>query len=47
MPALPINKDRLVEGCTTVQGKDGDDSEWEDPTNNGFAFDLLDDDDDE
>ena len=27
MAALSINKDRLVERCTTVQGEDGDDSE--------------------
>ena len=40
---LSINKDRLVEGCATVQGKDGDDSEWEDPNDDGYAFDLFDD----
>ena len=42
--ALSINKDRLVEGCTTVQGEDGDDSEWEDPNDDGCALDLFDDD---
>ena len=26
MTVLSINKDRLVEGCTTVEGEDGDDS---------------------
>ena len=44
MAALSIFKDRLVEGCTTVQGKDGDDSEWEDPNDGGCTFDLFDDD---
>ena len=44
MAALSINKDRLVEGCTTVQGEDGDESEWEDPNGDGCAFDLFDDD---
>ena len=41
MAALPINKDRLVEGCTTVQGEDGDDSEWEVPKDNGCAFMMM------
>ena len=41
MAALSINKDRLVEGCTTVQGEDGDDSEWEDPKDNGCAFMMM------
>ena len=43
MAALSINRDRLVEGCTTVQGKDGDDSEWEDPNDNGCALGLFED----
>ena len=42
--ALSINKDRLVEGCTTVQGEGDDDSEWEDPNDDGCAFDLFHDD---
>ena len=42
MAALSINKDRLLEGCTTVQ--DGDDKKWEDPNDDGCAFDLFDDD---
>ena len=41
--ALSINKDRLVKGCTIVQGKDGDDSEWEDPNDDGCTFDFFDD----
>ena len=41
--ALSINKDGLVEGCLTVQGKDADDSEWEDPNDDGCTFDLFDD----
>ena len=45
MEALSINKDRLVEGCTIMQGKDGDESEWEDPIDDGCAFDLFDNDD--
>ena len=28
MAELSINKDRLVQRCTTVQSKDGGDSEW-------------------
>ena len=44
MAALSINNDRLVEECTTVQGEDGDDSEWEDPKDNECAFNLYDDD---
>ena len=44
MAALSINKDSFVEGYTTVQGKDGDDREWEDPNDDGCAFDLFDDD---
>ena len=44
MAALSINNDRLVEECTTVQGEDGDDSEWEDPKDNECAFNLFDDD---
>ena len=44
MAALSINKDPLVEGCTTVQGKDGDNSEWEDPNDNGCTLDLFEDD---
>ena len=44
MVALCINKDCLVERCTTVQGEDGDDSEWEDPNDDGCAFDLFDND---
>ena len=42
MAALSINKDRLLEGCTTVQ--DGEDKKWEDPNDDGCAFDLFDDD---
>ena len=39
--ALSINNDRL-EGCTTVQNEeDGDDSEWEDPNEDGSAFDIF------
>ena len=45
MEALSINKDRLVEGCKIMQGKDGDESEWEDPIDDGCAFDLFDNDD--
>ena len=41
MVTLSINKDRLAEGCTTVQGKDDDDSEWEDPNDDECAFDLF------
>ena len=44
MAALSINKDRLEEECTNVQGEDGDDSKWEDPNDDGCAFDLFDDD---
>ena len=44
MVALSINKNRLVEGRTTVQGEDGDDSKWEDPNDDGCAFDFFDDD---
>ena len=44
MAALSINKDRLVEECTNVQGEDGDDSKWEDPNDDGCGFDLFDDD---
>ena len=43
LTALSINKDGLVEGCLTVQGKDADDSEWEDPNDDGCTFDLFDD----
>ena len=38
MAALSINKDRLVEGCTTVEGEVGDDSEWEDPNDKGMRI---------
>ena len=38
MVALSINKDRLVEGCTTVEGEVGDDSEWEDPNDKGMRI---------
>lgn len=41
--ALSINKDGLVEGYLTVQGKDADDSELEDPNDDGCTFDLFDD----
>ena len=44
MAALSIDKARLVEGCTTAQGEDGDESEWEDPNDDRCAFDLFDDD---
>ena len=44
MPALSINKDSLVEGCTAVQGEDGANREWEDSNGDGCAFDLFDDD---
>ena len=44
MVALSINKDRLVEGWATVQGKDDGAREWEDPNDDGCAFDLFDDD---
>ena len=44
MVALCINKDCLVERCTTVQGEDGDDSEWENPNDDGCEFDLFDND---
>ena len=47
MAALSINKDCLAEGCTTVQREHGDDSEWEDPNDDGCAFDLFNDDDDD
>ena len=36
MAPLSINKDRLVEGCATVEGEVGDDSEWEDPNDKGM-----------
>ena len=39
-----INKDRLIEGCTTVKCEDGDGSKLEDPNDDGCAFDLFDDD---
>ena len=46
LAALSINNDRLEEGCTTVQNEeDGDDSEWEDPNEDGSAFDIFEDDD--
>ena len=46
LAALSINNDRLEEGCTTVQNEeDGDDSEWEDPNEDGSAFDISEDDD--
>ena len=41
MPALSINKYSLVEGCTTVQGEDGANREWEDSNGDGCAFDLF------
>ena len=44
MTALSTNKDRLIESYTIVQGDDVDDSEWEDPNDDGYAFDLFDDD---
>ena len=44
MVALSVNKVSLVEGFATVQGEYGDNSEWEDPNNDGCAFDLFDDD---
>ena len=44
MVALSVNKVSLVEGFATVQGEDGDNSEWEDPNDDGCAFDLFDDD---
>ena len=43
MTVLTINKDRLVEGCTTVEGEDGDGSKQEDPNDDGCAFDLFND----
>ena len=43
MTVLSINKDRLVEGCTTVEGEDGDDSKQEDPNDDGCAFELFND----
>ena len=43
MAALSINKDRLVQRCTTVQSKDGGDSEWEDTNDDGCIFHLFDD----
>ena len=44
MAALSIKKDRLVEGCTTVHGGDGDDSKWENLIDDRCALDLFDDD---
>ena len=44
MVTQSINKDRLVEGCTTVQGENGDDSKWEDPNDGGWVLDIFDDD---
>ena len=44
MALISINKDHLLEGCTTVQGKDGEDNECKDPNDDGCAFDLFDDD---
>ena len=42
LAALSINNDRLEEGGTTVQNEeDGDDSEWEDPNEDGSAFDIF------
>ena len=41
MAALSTNKDCLAEGCTIVQGEDGDDSKWKDPNDDGCAFDLF------
>ena len=46
LAALSMNNDRLEEGCTTVQNEeDGADNEWEDPNEDGSAFDIFEDDD--